>query len=468
MHDISRFKLSGAFCRRALFFLFTSFAIGRLAWPASAADTTPKIPRFTIENMDKSVKPDADFFRYAAGAWLKNSPVPADKARWSGFDELQERNWQLIHGILEDCAAGRAGASKAARLVGDFFVSAMDTNRLEQLGFQPLEPEFQRIAALRSADELLRFVAEQQHNGVSAMFGASVGPDAKNSAIYAYCLSQGGLGLPERDYYLSGDFAEQREAYVAHITKMFSLLGEKESDAAAHAKTVLDLETALAKASKSRTDLRDPIANYHKFTVGDLPAKYPALTVKTVLQTSGLDAVKEIVIRQPEFFSALESLVKERPLADWKTYLRWHVVRNAAPYLHQAAEDESFAFYGTVLRGQPAQEPRWQRAAKVIDGEIGEALGELFVQKYYPPEAKARMNELIENLKAVFRDRLAKVAWMTDATRTKAQAKFDRFTQKIGHPDKFRDYSTVEIRRDDFFGNVKRASVCPWTGRSGT
>jgi putative endopeptidase len=424
-----------------------------------AADTTPKVPRFAIENMDKAVKPEADFFRYAAGNWMKNNPVPDDKSRWAGFDELQERNWQLIRGILEDCAAGRAGSGKAAKQVGDFYTSAMDTNRLEQAGFKLIEPDLKRIAALKNADDLLRFVADQHMSGPGAMFGAFVNADAKNSAVYAFYLSQGGLGLPDRDYYFGDGFAKQREEYVKHMTKMFLLLGDKEPYASRQAKTVLDLETALAKASKTRTELRDPIANYHKFTVSDLPAKYPALPVKAVLHVSGLDNVNEIVIRQPEFFSALESLVKERPLDDWKTYLRWHVLTSAAPYLHKAVEDENFAFYGTVLRGQPAQEPRWQRAAKIIDSEIGEALGQLFVEKYYPPEARKRMNDLIENLKAVFHDRLAKLDWMTDATRSKAMAKFDRFTQKIGHPDKFRDYSTVEVRRDDFFGNVKRATL---------
>jgi putative endopeptidase len=335
----------------------------------------------------------------------------------------------------------------------------MDTNRLEQLAFQPLAADFARIAAIDSPEALLRVAAELDARGLGAMFGASASPDAKNSGFYAFHLGQGGLGLPDRDYYLSDGFAKQREAYAAHISKMLTLAGESQAEAGARAKTILGLETELAKASKSRTDLRDPIANYHKFAVQDLPAKYPALPLKTFLSTAGVGGVQDVIVGQPEFFAALDELIKGRPLADWRTYLKWHLLSAASPFLHAAAEEESFAFYGTVLRGQPAQEPRWQRAAKVVDGSIGEALGQLFVEKYFPPAAKVRMAELIGNLKAVFRDRLIKVDWMTEATRAKALAKFDRFTQKIGYPDKFRDYSRVEIRPDDFLGNIERAAA---------
>ena len=424
------------------------------AWAAESAPA----PRFAVSNMDKTVPPGVDFYHYAAGNWLKRNPVPADKSRWGGFGELQERNWFLIHQILDTCLADQAAAPKSpTREVGDFFASAMDTNRLEQLGFKPLDADFQRIAALQSVDDLLRLLAELHGRGVAAGFNASAGPDEKNSAIYAFHLAQGGLGLPDRDYYLAENFAKQRSAYAAHITKMLGLLGEAPADAQAHAAIVVDLETALAKASKSRTELRDPNANYHKVATASLGTDYPRLPLQLYLNASGLDAVTEVVVRQPQFLAALDRLVRERPLDEWKTYLRWHVIRAGAPYLHAAAEDESFAFYGTVLRGQQAQEPRWQRSAKVIDGQIGEALGQLFVEKNFPPAARQRMNELIENLKAVFHDRLLKVDWMTEGTRAKALAKFERFTQKIGYPEKFRDYSSVEIKRDDFIGNVQRA-----------
>jgi putative endopeptidase len=333
----------------------------------------------------------------------------------------------------------------------------MDTNRLEQLGFKPIERDLKRIDALSGTEDGLRLLADFHAHGIEACFGRSPSPDAKNSSVYTFYLSQGGLGLPDRDYYLTERFAKQREAYVTHVARMFTLLGEDATAAKAHADTVLSLETTLAKASKTRVELRDPIANYHKMAVADMVRDYPAAPISIYLAASSLDRLSDVIVRQPEFFQTLYALAKERPLDDWKTYLRWHLLRATAPYLHSAAEEESFAFYGRVLRDQQAQEPRWQRAARVIDAEIGEALGQLFVEKHFPPAARARMNDLVENLKAVVRDRLGKVEWMTDATRAKALAKFERFTQKIGHPDKFRDYSSVEIRPDDFLGNVERA-----------
>ncbi|HEV2392292.1 MAG TPA: M13 family metallopeptidase [Verrucomicrobiae bacterium] len=425
---------------------------------AQTADTAaPKVPRFSVEYMDAAVAPGADFYRYADGDWIKNNPVPADKSRWGSFAELQERNWFLIHQILDSTCAGANDANSPAQKVADFFRSAMDTNRLEQLGFSPLQPDLLRIEEMAGIPDLLRLLANFQGRGISAGFGRSASPDAKNSAVYAFYLGQGGLGLPDRDYYLTERFAKAREAYRVHIGKMLQLLGEKPEAAQTHAATVLDLETRLATASKARADLRDPISNYHKFAVADIQRDYPDAPIATYLAAAGLPNLKEVIIRQPEFFQAFYKLVKERPLDDWKVYLRWHLLRSMAPYLHAAAEEESFAFYGKVLREQQEQEPRWQRAAHVIDSEIGEALGQLFVEKYFPPAARARMIELVDNLKGVFRDRLQKADWMTEATRAKALAKFDRFTSKIGHPDRFRDYSSVAVRPEDFLGNVQRA-----------
>ncbi len=435
-------------------------AVAVLAHCALAAPEAPKAPGFSVEYLDRSVDPATDFYHFACGNWIKQNPVPADKSRWAAFTELQERNWFLIHEIVEAATGDTtAPAHSPTREVGDFFAAAMDTNQLERLGLKPLDADLQRIEAVGSAEELLRLLADLHERGVGGCFGASAAADEKNSAVYTFYLGQGGLGLPDRDYYLKDSFARQRAAYAEHVAKMFALLGEEPAAAKAHAATVLELETALAKDSKSRVDLRDPVANYHKFAVSDLAKNYPDLPLKFYLSEAGLGDLSELVVSQPEFFGALDKLVKDQPLADWKTYLRWHLVHGAAPYLNAAAEEESFAFYGTVLRGQPVQEPRWQRSARVIDGQIGEALGGLFVEKHFPPAARARMNELVENLKTVFRDHLMKVSWMTETTRTKALMKFDLFTQKIGHPAKFRDYSKVEIRRDDFLGDVQRAEV---------
>lgn len=409
--------------------------------------------------MDRSVDPAVDFYRFAAGNWLKKNPVPADKSRWSGFEELQERNWKLIHQILEESAVASSTPTHTPhRQVGDFFVSATDTNQLEKLRFKPIQTDLKRIEAVMSSKALFALIADFHDRGITGFFSDEVSPDAKNSSIYAFHLSQGGLGLPDRDYYLKDDFTKQREEYRRHIATMFTLLGEDGAPAGQHAALVLEIETALAKASRTRVELRDPNANYNKFKVAAFSATNSASAWPRYFDAAGLGKLPDVIVGQPEFFAALDSMLKEHPLSDWKVYLRWHLLRSTAPYLHRAVEQESFDFYGTKLRGQPEPEPRWQRAARVIDGSIGEALGQLYVEKHFPPTARARMNELIDNLREVFRDRLKKLDWMSDGTRAKALAKFDRFSQKIGHPEKFRDYSKVALRRDDYLGNVQRAA----------
>jgi putative endopeptidase len=438
------------------------FVASLCAWALTlaAAEAIPPVPRFSTNYMDRAVPPGRDFYRFAAGTWLKQNPVPPDKSRWSGFEELQQRNWFLIREILETCAAERAtSARREVRQIGDFFASAMDTNRLEQLGVHPLDADLARIAALASTDDLFRLLADFHRQGLGGLFGMGVSPDAKNSGFYGLYFSQGGLGLPSRDYYFEASFAQVRDQYRAHIGRMLRFLGASEAEAARQADTILELETALAKASKKPAALRDALANYHKLTLGQAAELAPAVPWARYLDGCGLTNVDQLIVRQPEFFSALGELLKERPLADWKVYLRWNALRGAAPFLNAAVEQEWFAFYETTLRGTPEPEPRWQRAAHVIDGSIGEALGQLFVEKHFPPAARARMNELVGNLKAVFRDRLAKLDWMTGPTRQRALAKFDRFTQKIGHPDKFRDYSSVVVNADDYLGNVRRADA---------
>jgi len=442
---------------------------------AQAADSSrnspPRVPAFSIGYMDRSVEPAKDFYRFAAGDWVKNNPVPADKARWASFSELAERNWYLIHEILDSATADTTSSVHSPRReVGDFFASAMDTNRIERLGFKPLKDDLKRIDQIKSTKDLFALLADFHKRGIGGMFSDGIGPDAKNSSIYAFELDQGGLSLPDRDYYLKDSFAETRDKFRAHVIKMFTLLGEKPAEATTNAATVIDLETELAKVSRSRVDLRDPDKNYNKFATAEFLAKCPAIQWDVYFTGSGLAATpgspgKGLVpltyeiVGQPEFFEAVDKLVQARPLADWKVYLRWHLLHSSAPYLHRAVEQENFAFYGQVLSGQKEEEPRWKRAAHVIDGNIGEALGQLYVEKYFPADAKARMNELVENLKAVFRDHLEKVQWMTEPTRAKALTKFTRFTQKIGYPDKFRDYSSVDIRRDDYLGNVRRAAA---------
>jgi putative endopeptidase len=437
----------------------------------AAESAAPPVPGFSIGYMDRSVDPAKDFYHFAAGEWVKKNPVPPDKARWASFSELAERNWYLIHEILDTATADTTSPTHSPRReVGDLFASAMDTNRIEQLRFEPIKDDLKRIDRIKSTKDLFALLADFHKRGFGGIFDTGFGPDDKNSSIYAYQLSQGGLSLPDRDYYLQESFAETRDKFRAHVTKMFTLLGDKPGEAATNAATVLAVETELAKVSRSRVDLRDPDKNYNKFTTAEFLGKYPAMPWTIYFTGSGLDSdsghtgkglvpLTYEIVGQPEFFAAVDKLVQARPLADWKVYLRWHLLHSSAPYLHRAVEAENFAFYGQVLSGQKEEEPRWKRAAHVIDGSIGEALGQLYVEKYFPAAAKARMNELVENLKTVFRDHLEKVDWMTEPTRAKALVKFARFTQKIGYPDKFRDYSSVELKRGDYLGNVRRAAA---------
>jgi putative endopeptidase len=423
-------------------------------------DKEPIIPRFSVEYMDKSVSPAQDFYHFAVGTWLKNNPVPADKARWAAFTELAERNNYLIHGILEEARSDTTAAAKSAKHeVGDLFASAMDTNLIEQLKFKPIEKDLTRIENIKSTDDLFKLLAEFHKDGIGGIFGTDVDQDAKNSSIYAFQLRQGGLSLPDRDYYLDKKFAAQRDAYLAHVKKMFTLLGESPEQAARHAATVLAIETELAKASRSRVELRDPIKNYNKVSTADLVSTGPAIPWTLYLTERQLAEVPYSIVGQPEFFAAVNKLLKDHSVEDWKTYMRWHVLHGAARFLHNDVEEENFNFFGKTLSGQEKQEPRWKRAAKIVDGSIGEALGQLYVEKYFTAEAKERMNELVNNLRTVFRDHLLKLDWMDDATREKAMAKFDRFTQKIGYPDKFRDYSSIDIRRDDYLGNIRRCEA---------
>ena len=425
---------------------------------AGEAAAAPAIPRFSTNYLDRAVSPAADFYDFACGQWRKNNPIPADKSRWGGFSELAERNWFAIHEILDESLRAAAPPRSPRRQAADFYASAMDTNRIEQFGLKPIQADLKRIDRVDDVRSLFKLLAEFHDAGIGGMFGMGFGPDDKNSSVYAVALGQGGLSLPDRDYYLKDGFAGIREKYRRHVEKMFSLLGEKPSAAAAHAGTVLAVETELAGAGRTRVELRDAYKNYNRFTNAEFAAKYPELPWPVYFAARNLAPPEYEVVGQPEFFTALNRLVRERPLADWKIYLRWHLLTASAAFLPAAFEQENFAFFGRTLSGQPEPEPRWKRAAHVIDGCLGEALGRLYVEKYFPAEARARMLELVGNLKAVYRDRLAAVPWMSAATRAKALAKFDRFTAKIGHPEKFRDYSAIDIRPGDYLGNVRRAA----------
>lgn len=433
-----------------------------IALPLVAADGgRPVPPRFSVANMDTNADPRVDFARYAYGRWAELNPIPGDKSRWGGFDELAQYNWAALKDILETTSSKTHPMGSVEQKVGDLFASALDEAAIETAALKPLEPDLERIAGIRSLDELALTLAWLHNHGVAALFGLSVGADQKQSEAHAVYAWQGGLSLPSKDYYFSASFEKQRDEFIAHVARMLTLAGSDPDKAVTEAQTVFEVERSMATNAKTPVELRDRLANYNKMSLTEFAAKVSAFPMSVYLGERGLSAstLSDIVVGQPLFFEGLQEQISTRTLSDWKIYLRYKTLNDAASVLTSAFEEESFRFYGTVLRGTPAMEPRWQRAARMVDAALGEALGQLYVARYYPAEAKAKMDAMIVNITAVMRERLAKLEWMSEPTREKAIAKFDRFYAMIGHPDKFRDYSAVDVRRNDLFGNARSAAV---------
>ena len=426
--------------------------------PLHAAD--PMIPlKFTPATMDPAADPRADFNAYANGGWLKSTEIPSDKARWGTFDMLGENNWRRIRGILEAVSAHPGAPGSNTQRVGDFYASATDEAAIEAAGLTPLAPELARIAGLLNMEEVALFLADSHRRNGTALFGIFPYADQKDNKVMQLIAGQGGLSLPTRDYYLDEKYAKFLPQYAEHIANMFKLTGVPAEAATKDAAAVIRLETELAKISKSVTELRDPITNYHKMTLDEAAALMPAFPFKTYLKAVGLPATEtSLNVGQPAFFTGMAKLLGEHPLADWQTYLRWHALTNAAPYLSKAFDQENFRFFGTVLSGTPAQEPRWQRAAKVLDGNIGFAVGEIYVAKYFPPEVKAKLEGMIQNMRDVLEDRINGLDWMTAPTKTKALEKLKKLRVSIGYPPTWRDYSTLRITRDNYYANVRAAA----------
>ncbi len=417
-------------------------------------------PAFSPDHMDRSASPVQDFYTYAAGHWLRSNPVPSDKSRWGAFNELGERTIHVLHEILERARQeSEAAPPGARRQVAEFYASAMDTGRLESLRFDPLNGDRTAIERIGTTAELLRVLVQLHSSGVPGLFQSFVAADERDSQRYALHLYQGGLSLPTREYYLNDDFARLRAAYREHVARMFGLWGRPPMEADAAAGTVVAIETELATSSRTRTELRDRVKNYHRRTSSELISSWPDLHLFDYLVGAGANHLPYAVVGQPEFLSAVERMVREHPLSDWKTYLLWHLLHAHAPFLHAKAEAEDFDFFHRQLLGQATPEPRWRRAVVVIDQCLGEALGEIYIGERFPPSARTRMEEMVRFISETFRDRLARLDWMSEATRKQALAKFDRFRPLIGHPHRFRDYSSVRVDRGDLLGNIRRAAA---------
>jgi len=411
------------------------------------------------KDFDPSVKPANDFYHFADGGWIKANPVPAAYSAWGAFHEVQKRNEAALKTILET-AAGAPSPSPLQKIVGDFYASGMDEAAIETAGLSPLSAELAKIDALKSLDEIPALVAHFHRAGLTAGFAISSEQDPGNSSIVIAGIAQGGLGLPDRDYYLREDEPSKalREQYVAHIARVLQLAGDKPETAQASAALVLKLETALAKGSKTNVELRDPVANYHKLALVDVQKLSPHFDWQHYLAAATPVSITEIDVGQPAFFQTLEQVLVSTPLSDWKVYFRWHLLNGFSPYLNKAFQEEDFSFYGKTLKGAKELHERWKRVLETVDDEVGEALGQLYVAEYFPPASKARMLALVNNLRGALRARLQTLDWMDDATRAKALLKLDAFNVKIGYPDKWKDYRKLHIDRGAYVLNVLRSA----------
>ncbi len=434
---------AGLFCCAA------TFHVGAADAPRSGVDRS---------HVDSSVRPQDDLFRHVNGKWLEGSPIPADRALDGAFYKLRDESEAELRSIIEQAAKSEAPAGSVARKVGDLFASFMDEARVEARGEEPLRGDFAAIDRLKTKAEFLLTMAGLERDGVEGAFGISVDTDAKKSDRYVVYLSQGGLGLPDESYYHAEKFKKVREAYVAHIRKMFELAGQPE--AARSAERVMDLETRLAKAHWDRVKNRDDTLAYNKKSLKGLGELAPGLDWAGWFKAIGLETPPaEVVVRQPDYFAALAKAIEEVSVDDWKLWLRWHLLRAEAAYLSAPFVAENFDFYGKALTGTQEIKPRWKRGVATVEGTLGEAVGKLYVAKVFPPEAKARMTQLVANLTEAYRRDIQSLEWMSPETKTKALEKLAKFSPKIGYPDKWRDYSKLEIRRDDLVGNVKRSSA---------
>ncbi len=452
MSKISRYQRGAALAVAAL-----SLATGT---PALAQTAPAKGVGINPANIDQSVQPCDNFFQYANGSWLKNNPVPAAESRWGSFNELADRNNATQKAILEELARNAATAPKGsnAQKVGDFYASAMDTMAIEAAGTKYLKPYLDRIMGIKTLAEMQKFLADPTAHAGSVWFNSGVGQDEKISTQYAVQFYQGGLTLPNRDYYLNEDARSKsiRAAYQAYLVTTFKRLGDSETAATANAAAVMRLETRLAKASKSPVDLRDPQANYNKMTVAQATQAYPNLNLPLLLKENHLGTAKEVIVGQPAFMKEVSTMLATEPLADQRQYLRFHLVSSVSSALPKAFGDDAFRF-SQVLSGAKLQQPRWKRMLRATDGALGEAFGQLYVDKAFSPSAKAKAKEMIENLRKAYAERIMATDWMSAATKKEALVKLNAFAVKIGYPDKWKDYSKLNVNRQSALQNVLAA-----------
>lgn len=445
------------------------FGLAMLALVTSSALLAPLSPNsafadgrgFDPANLDTTCKPCDDFYAYANGGWMKSNPVPGEQPSWGMFDKLYDRNQTRLKQILEEAAANASSpAGSLERKLGDFYASGMDMARIDANGLTPLGADLARIDGIRTVKDLQAVVAHLHRYGIDAMFSFGSTQDAKNATSVIGEATQGGIGLPERDYYFKDDERTKtiRAEYLKHVARVFELSGDDGPRAAARAGAVMAIETSLAEKSMTAIEMRDPNALYHKMDARALKALTPSFGWPEYFRGIGARRIGDINVAQPEFFRNLDRQIGAVSLDDWKSYLRWRLLDALAPYLPTAFVEENFNFNGRTLQGTPELRPLWKRRVSATDNFLGDALAQVYVKKAFTPEAKARALEMVRNLKLALRERLGTLEWMSDATRQQAYAKLDAFVDKIGYPDKWKDYSRLRIDRGPFVLNVLRAT----------
>ncbi len=440
------------------------FSVGVMAGnrgPGKGEKPVPPAKFIDRANMDLSVKPGDDFFEYANGAWLKNNTIPAKETSWGSFMQLRDFNINAVKTLLLKAEADKnAKPGSIEKRVGDFYAAGMDSLTIEKLGYTPIKADLEQINQIKDLKGILDQVAYMRTAGMgSPMFGFYIGQDSKNVNKMVVNLSQGGTSLPDRDYYLKSDARIQKiqTAYKNYIVTLFKLTGTDEASAQKNAETIFNIEKQLAQSQMSRVEMRDPQKTYHKFAVADFNKTTSGLNWIDLMSKMKVKGQDSILVAQPKFFTDLNSLLTATPVADWKIYLQWNILKSSASFLSSPFVKASFA-YSQVLSGQKVQTPRWQRMSSMTDGTVGELLGQLYVHEYFTEAAKARMEELVNNLRKAYEIRISKIDWMSDATKQKAIAKLHAFTPKIGYPNHWESYANLEINRATFFQNVRNAS----------